>query len=171
MRSSVVKRNLMICGAAHAATNHMYGTKPYIVHLEAVVGVCEEFIHNIPEEDRDIVLTACAAHDLIEDARMTYNDVKKLFGIRVADIVYALTNEKGKDRAERANDKYYEGIRSTKYAPFAKLCDRIANVRNSKREGFRMLGSYKSENDEFLLHVLPDGHMIGELVDELNNTF
>jgi (p)ppGpp synthase/HD superfamily hydrolase len=167
----LVEKNLNKCGSLHEATNHMYGTEPYIVHLKAVVGVGIQFIHLIPNEDRDTVLTACAGHDLIEDARMTYNDIRGLFGGRVADIVYALTNEKGRTRAERANDKYYEGIRNTKYAPFVKLCDRIANVRHSKMQGSTMLGKYKSENDEFLLKVLPNGHKIGELVDELNNTF
>ena len=44
------------------------------------------------------------------------------------EIVYALTNEKGRNRAERANEKYFEGIRETPYAPFIKLVDRLANI-------------------------------------------
>jgi hypothetical protein len=45
-----------------------------------------------------------------------------------ADIIYAVTNDKGKNRKERAGVKYYEGIRKTPGAVFVKLCDRIANV-------------------------------------------
>ena len=45
-----------------------------------------------------------------------------------AEIVYALTNDKGRTRAERAGEKYYQGIRETPYAPFVKLADRLANI-------------------------------------------
>ena len=45
-----------------------------------------------------------------------------------AEIVYALTNDKGRTRQERAGEKYYAGIRETPYAPFMKLCDRLANM-------------------------------------------
>ena len=40
--------------------------------------------------------------------------------------MYALTNEKGRTRAERAGVKYYEGIRAVPYAPMVKLADRMA---------------------------------------------
>ena len=44
------------------------------------------------------------------------------------EIVYALTNEKGRTREERANEHYYEFIRQTPYAPLVKMCDRMANM-------------------------------------------
>ena len=45
-----------------------------------------------------------------------------------AEMVYALTNDKGRSRAERAGEHYYAGIRETPYAPFLKLADRLANI-------------------------------------------
>jgi hypothetical protein len=48
--------------------------------------------------------------------------------LMAAEIVYALTNDKGRTRAERAGDHYYEGIRLTPYAPMVKLADRLANT-------------------------------------------
>ena len=48
--------------------------------------------------------------------------------ITAAEIVYALTNDKGRSRSERAGEHYYAGIRETPYAPFVKLCDRLANM-------------------------------------------
>ena len=72
-----------------------------------------------------------------------------------AEIVYALTNDKGRTRAERAGEKYFQGIRSTPYAPFVKLCDRLANVTyscsvDSGRNGDRMREVYKGEMGVFL---------------------
>ncbi len=74
-------------------------------------------------------------------------------GKEEADIIYALTNEKGRNRAERGNDKYYEGIRNTPGAIFVKLCDRIANVQYSKMTKSRMFEMYKKENPEFMSKV------------------
>jgi hypothetical protein len=99
---------------------------------------------------RTACLRAAWGHDLIEDCRVSYNDVKEILGQEAADIVYAVTNEKGKNRKERANDKYYEGIRETKGAVFVKLCDRIANVQYSKMTGSRMFEMYRKENDNFI---------------------
>jgi (p)ppGpp synthase/HD superfamily hydrolase len=98
---------------------------------------------------REACLLAVWGHDLIEDCRVSYNDVEYQLGRAVADIVYAVTNEKGKNRKERANEKYYMGIRETKGAVFVKLCDRIANVQYSKLTKSRMFEMYKKENDEF----------------------
>ena len=67
----------------------------------------------------------------------------------IVDIIYAVTNEKGKNRNERANEKYYEGIRSTPGAVFVKLCDRIANVQYSKMMKSRMFEVYGKEQFEF----------------------
>ena len=133
----------------HSDTNHMYGDKPYSYHLQMVRDAAKRFIGIIPEEDRDRVLAGCWVHDVIEDARETYNDVRNVLGMEVAELAYALTNEKGRNRSERANEKYYQGIRDTKYASFIKLCDRIANFENSIKEGSRMASMYAKENKNF----------------------
>ncbi len=137
----------------HNGTNHKYDGKPYTYHLSMVVEVAEKFIHLIPVNKRDTVLAACWCHDTIEDCRVTYNDVKSELGEEVANIVYALTNEKGKTRKERANDKYYEGIRETEFAVFVKLCDRIANIQYSYSQRSRMSDMYKKETPDFIKSI------------------
>ena len=94
----------------HNGTNHKYDGHPYTYHLDMVFRIAEKFIHLVPKDKRDIVLAACWCHDTIEDCRVTYNDVKAELGEEIADIVYALSNEKGKTRKDRANEKYYQGI-------------------------------------------------------------
>lgn len=140
----------------HTGTNHTYDGKPYETHLQMVVNTAQQFIHLIPEEERSNVIAACWLHDVIEDCRQTYNDVKEATNGTVAELVYALTNEKGRNRKERANDKYYEGICNTPYAPFIKLCDRIANYHYSKQQNQPMAKMYEKEMEEF----------IGKLYDE-----
>lgn len=135
--------------ACHKAANHRYDDKPYHFHLQMVADAAREFIEEYDEETQEIILAACWCHDIIEDARQTYNDVKKVVGEPVAEIVYALTNEKGKTRNERANDKYYEGIRNTRYATLVKICDRIANVAHSRMKQSRLLTIYLQEYPHF----------------------
>ena len=144
----------------HKSTNHQYDTYlPYEFHLRMASNVAQEFINFVPDRNdgetsfRGSVLIATWGHDLIEDTRVSYNDVKNHLGQDAADIIYAVTNEKGKNRKERANDKYYEGIRNTPGAVFVKLCDRIANVQYSKMTGSRMFEMYKKENDDFIVQL------------------
>ena len=144
----------------HEDTNHMYDTYlPYKFHLTMVVEVFKKFkylLEPIIEGDIEDILEeielAAWGHDLIEDTRTSYNDVLFKIG-NAAHIIYALTNEKGKTRSERANDKYYEGIRDTPGAVFVKLCDRIANVQYSKMTGSSMFNKYKRENDHFIVQL------------------
>lgn len=133
----------------HKSVNHKYGNQEYSFHLHMVFGIAQGFIDLIPEHYREDVLASCFLHDTIEDCRVTYNDIKSEFNTDIAEIVYALTNDKGKNRKERAGEKYYKGIRETPYADFVKLCDRIANVQFSRLSESSMLNKYRKENKEF----------------------
>lgn len=155
---------------AHSKTNHLYDGKPYSVHLAMVVLNAVKYIDCIPAQSQEDIIYACWLHDTIEDCRMTYNDIKEVAGERVASIVYAVTNEKGKNRKERANSVYYDGIRSTLYATYIKLCDRLANVQYSLENKSRMFDVYRKENDDFLnslfpaeSHLAPYHKIVGQL--------
>jgi (p)ppGpp synthase/HD superfamily hydrolase len=144
------------CIEQHTKTNHWYDQYlPYEFHLRMVAQAAKDFIHLVPDQNdgddsfRENIIMAAYGHDLIEDTRVSYNDVKEVLGHQAADIIYAVSNEKGKNRKERANEKYYEGIRNTPGAVFVKLCDRIANVQYSKMTKSRMFEMYKKENAEF----------------------
>ena len=134
----------------HNSIHQMYDKKTYDYHLEMVATIGKKFIYLIPENDGNDVISGCWCHDILEDvSSVTFNDVVKATNKRVAELAYACTNEKGRTRAERANDKYYEGIRNTEYATFVKLCDRIANVTYSYEHKNRMFEMYKKENAHF----------------------
>jgi len=155
---------------AHNNTNHLYDGKPYSVHLSMVAMIAQKYIACIPEQAQSDVLSACWLHDTIEDCRMTYNDIKQVAGETVANIVYAVTNEKGKNRKERANDVYYDGIRKTMWAKYVKLCDRLANVQYSYENMSRMYGVYQKENDAFLEALFPNEsemHHYRDIVNDL----
>lgn len=148
------------CLDQHSSTNHFYDRYlPYEFHLRMVVQVAKNFIELVKDSNdgeeplRRTIIYAAWGHDLIEDTRTSYNDVKEVLGHKAADIIYAVSNEKGKTRKERANDKYYQGIRETEGAVYVKLCDRIANVQYSKMTKSRMFEMYKKENENFMIEL------------------
>ena len=157
---------------AHALVNQLYdGNKPYSFHLDMVADLVREYGHLILQSEDDLLPLFMGAwyHDTIEDARLSYNDVRSeaarlgFSPVQVtmaAEIVYALTNEKGRTRAERAGERYYEGIRQTPYAPFCKMCDRLANYRYSlcgtNGHNHRMKRVYEEEMPHFLASLHTD---------------
>jgi len=163
------------CIEQHRKTNHFYDKYlPYEFHLRMVNNVCEDFKHLLTGKFNYCCGIAVWAHDLIEDTRVSYNDVEIELGKEVADIVYAVTNDKGKNRSERAGDKYYEGIRNTPGAVFVKLCDRIANVQYGKMTKSRMFEMYKKENPEFIRQLgydMNEYNVYGDMFHYLNNLF
>lgn len=146
---------------AHEKTNHFYDTYlPYSFHLRMVVKACHDFIKLVPEDKRHIVVAAGFLHDSIEDARLTYNDVKSATNKDVAEIVRAVTNYgRGRDRDERMPDFVYEDIRNTEFATFVKLCDRIANVQYSKMTGSSMFKKYSKEQEHFKSKLFVEGEL------------
>ena len=156
--------------AIHQNVNQTYGDDlPYGFHLDMVAEGIHNFGHLVCVCEDDVLPLFFGSyfHDTIEDARLSYNDVlhearKRMSeeqALMATEIVYALTNDKGRTREERAGEKYYKGIRETPYAPFVKLCDRLANVTytcsvDSGRDGNRMREVYKGE----MAHFLPSIH-------------
>jgi (p)ppGpp synthase/HD superfamily hydrolase len=146
---------------AHESVNHLYDGRPYAIHLKRVVKLVAQYL-NPSFVDYEPFLAAAWLHDTIEDCRLTYNDIKEEFGEQVAELVYALTNEKGRNRKERANDKYYEGIRNCPGATIIKVADRIANIEYSKGSGSDMFRKYKKEHEDFCkqLNLDSDTYMV-----------
>ena len=156
----------------HQNVNQVYGDDlPYGFHLDMVVEgvICYGHLVCMREEDVVPLFFGAYYHDSIEDARQSYNDVMRTAkkwmteeqALMATEIVYALTNDKGRTRAERAGEKYYQGIRETPYAPFVKICDRLANVTytcsiDSGRSGNRMREVYKGEMGKFLPAIITD---------------
>ena len=93
----------------------------YEFHLRLTASFASRYMYclEVDEATEETILAAALFHDAIEDARLTYNDLKKLLtrlrdehnllldATAAAEIVYALTNDKGRTRAERAGAAYY----------------------------------------------------------------
>lgn len=155
----------------HQRVNQFYGILPYSYHLDMLFEIGNKYLHLLPSENQYLALASCFTHDLIEDARVTYNDLKKELNEEIAEITFLLTTEKGRTREERANEKYYEGIRSNNIATFVKLCDRIANAEHSAKEGSDMFSKYEKENSKFVASLMPGNENLLPMFVHLNKIF
>lgn len=161
--------------ALHASVNQTYDNlRPYGFHLDMVADGVRRYGHSVCAQADDVVplLFGAYFHDAIEDARQNFDDILRLAyrkfgmtppqGIMATEIVYALTNDKGRTRCERAGEHYYQGIRQTPYAPLVKLCDRLANATYSathtNKANAHLRDLYRQEMPHFLRSItVPPG--------------
>ncbi|MCI5125110.1 MAG: HD domain-containing protein [Candidatus Electrothrix sp. AR5] len=118
-----------------------YGEHPYIVHLDAVAELVQQY--------GESAVVIAYLHDVVEDTSVTLPDIEKEFGRLIADCVAVLTDEPGEDRKERKAKTYAKMARvcgETEIALLVKAADRLANMRAcvaDKKE--RLLKVYKAE--------------------------
>lgn len=104
---------------AHQYQN--YDIYPYTKHLRDVVRVLEN--HGFVND----YIIAGWLHDILEDCNMSYNKVKRAFGKNVAEMVFAVTDPKARNRKEK-KALVYRDIKAYPKSIIIKLADRIANV-------------------------------------------
>lgn len=142
--------------ASLAAVMHKdqkYGeTEPYVLHLSSVVEVLQRF--NVTDES---ILVAGWLHDVVEDTPMKVETLGMIFGEAVSKLVYAVTNESGKNRKER-HDKTYPKMIGNPDAIRLKLADRIANVEYSLENKSKQLEMYKKEYSGFREKLFDETH-------------
>lgn len=151
MRNKTITTKKILEAQKFAFDNHgnkTYGNLPYASHLFLVVLFAQEYIDLIPEEDREAVIIACWLHDVREDAGISYNKIKALFGEKAAEIIYCVTNEDGRTREEKAL-KTYPKTAQNRLSVFVKLADRLTNTFYSKLNGSGKFQTYKKEFDHF----------------------
>lgn len=153
----------------HNAIGQTYDGKPYSIHLKSVADEASSWGWLLPNDRaRRIVKAAAWCHDVLEDPLVTYSDLLKVVGKEVTDLVFALSNHRGRNRDERAPDVYYADLAAFEegLGEYCKLCDRLANV------GYRgsMVKKYKKEMPTFegRLRV---GDRFKRMWDELHGIF
>jgi len=152
--------------AIKAHGDQKYGTEPYVVHLDGVVGVLKEFGYTDDE-----TLAAAYLHDVLEDTKTEFSTLLGIFGSAVARAVLFATDELGPNRRLRKRDTYAAVIRDIaaweerdERAPLSdeewdavpigmrvKLADRIANIRSTLQDRGSLFHMYRKERKTFYL--------------------
>ena len=128
--------------------NQKYGdgdSLPYSFHLDMVERQFNRFKHLLNDDDKRLARWGCWGHDLIEDGRMSYNDVKQMWGVDIADVIWGCSDSEGRNRTERHDEAYWARLTGNRISVFVKLCDRMANMLYSLLNGSSMFDKYKRE--------------------------
>ena len=121
----LIKKARKFATRAHKGQVRKYTGEPYIVHPIAVAETVR--IHGGSDE----MVAAAMLHDTIEDTNVTYDDVRKEFGITVAGLVRELTDTSSPSDGNRAVRKEIDRRRLAKASADAqtiKLADLIDNT-------------------------------------------
>lgn len=148
--------------AFDAHIGQMYGSHDYSVHLVHVTDTLLRFGFDDP-----ILLAAGWLHDALEDTDLTREQIEATCGQRVAEIVWRVTDEPGKNRRERKRLTYPK-IAGSQDALVIKLADRIANVSESFRNNTGLLEMYKKEYPEFSNTLRKFGSPLDEMWEWLD---
>ncbi len=113
---------------AHLGQKRKYTEDDYIVHPIAV----SELVRKRGGSENQII--AALLHDTIEDTDVTYFDVCRAFGVKVADLVLELTDVFTNDAYPELNRSIRKGLEAERLATVSddaklvKLCDMIDNT-------------------------------------------
>ncbi len=128
--SKLIDKAILYATEKHKDVNRKGTTIPYIVHpLEAMS------IAATMTSDEEII-AAAALHDVVEDTDTTYEDIKKEFGKRVANIVASESKNMlegySKDLSwyEVKNLELKHLINESVDAKIVALSDKLSNMRN-----------------------------------------
>ncbi len=145
---NIKDRAMLVAEKAHQ--NQTYGIYPYMYHIREIADLVESITQKFESHiwNADVLIVTAILHDVLEDSDLSYNDIKKEFGENIAELVYCITDELGRNRKERKS-KTYSKIRKNCETVLIKICDRIVNIEYSKRTNSKMFKLYKSEHEIF----------------------
>lgn len=130
----------------HHGVRQRYDKKyPYYYHLKMVSNNAIRFKSCLTHEQFITAYLICLFHDLIEDCRLTYNDVKQMWGKEVADGVFVCTDLRGKNRKERHGPQFIKELKESFLGTYSKLCDVFANMEMGMKTGSSMLDMYRKD--------------------------
>jgi len=130
---------------AHDDANCTYDGKSYYVHIKMVEDAVDEYKDIfILIDDYYATHAASSCHDCIEDAQLSFNDVKDATNLDVARIVLAVTDVHEENRLMRHLMTMGKTVKDFR-AIVLKLCDIHANASYSKANGSSMYKKYAKE--------------------------
>jgi hypothetical protein len=145
MNKTEAKEFARYARTAHEAANCTYDGKEYGVHLEMVEDGIRKYKDVFRKmNDYTTALAAASGHDLIEDAQLTFNDVKQVSDRRVAEVVLAVTDVHEENRLLRHLFTMGKTVKDY-LAIVVKMADMRANGLYSKTHGSSMYKKYLEE--------------------------
>ncbi len=125
-----IQKAINVAAEKHLRQKRKSTGNPFVVHPFSVGFILSEFTN-----DEDII-AAGFLHDVLEDAKgYTFLDMKKDFGLRVAEIV-----------KENSEDKYPGGVKNKKATWETRKKKKLRRLKNASREALMVNAADKIHN-------------------------
>lgn len=123
-------RTLIFAGKAHYQQKIPASEMSYVVHITNVaMEVANALVcSNDKNLDATFAIQCALLHDTIEDTEVTYQDVLKEFGQRIADGVLALTKDETLPKEAQMLDSLERIVQQGAEVRMVKMADRINNL-------------------------------------------
>lgn len=134
MDTNLLDKAIIYATNAHKGFERRSKNFPYIVHPMEAVSIVSTITND------QILLSAAALHDVIEDTDITFEDIKKEFGEKIASLVAAESDDKieGKTEEESWKDrktKAIDRLKNSSYeAKVVAIGDKLSNMRAIYRD-------------------------------------
>ena len=115
-----------------------------------------------------ICVSVAWLHDILEDTDMTALVLADKFGATIADAVVGVTDSKGNNRLEKQLNTYHR-TRKNAVSTLVKLCDRLANMKNSIGEPTGNM--YRKEYLRFKFALYNDENKAWKIWKDLDKTY
>lgn len=142
------------CKCAHLGQTRKYTGEPYANHPYRVASILSELFN-----DADVIVAAFL-HDVLEDTKITAEELLTVFSRRVIDLVLEVTNVSTAEDGNRKDRKEIEKNHLAKSSPEGasiKLADIIDNVLSVAKNDKEFAPIYLREKWDVLM-VLQHGH-------------
>ena len=139
--------------------------EPYITHPEAVVDIVREYGAD------NVTICACYLHDVVEDTKVSLDELREIFGNTVAYLVDGVTKVEGDRKATIEKIRKYSEW--DKRVILIKMSDRIHNLRRAvdpkdKDRIFVDMEKYNISTEAYI--EIGRKHGYYKLADELEQT-
>ncbi len=141
-------REYAIYFAGMSHKDQKYGESFYYHHLVKV----DEVLESVGFHPETCERIAVWLHDVVEDCGVEIKTIQRYFGSEISNVVWAVTNELGENRKEKAL-KTYPKIRRNERALAVKLADRIANMEHSLFNHSPQALMYYEESPDFVYEL------------------
>lgn len=141
------RKALQFVALSHAAQKIPGTQLPYLTHIANVVMEVQlALVHTVSHSmDADFAIQCACLHDVIEDTSITFNDIEKEFGLRVAEGVLALTKNTNFPLETQMDDSLERILMQSEEVRLVKMADRVDNLYQpphfwtlAKRQAYRM---------------------------------
>ena len=153
--------NALSYAIIHYGENKRFSGVPYIIHPIRVAAILRAA--GFSQKDHEELLIAAIFHDLVEDTETTLDEIRDLFGNKVASIVDEVSKPKKKNKDEWLK----EFSNHSEEAKVLKMADRIDNLMDMKAWSIEKQKTYANQGKIIIEKCSSSNNFLAKKLNDL----